>query len=428
MTFEPRSIGTMPGYQSNSPLERQALDAPWSKLPQTREQKNLPEPPRAAFAQAEVLASPARSTSLGASTATKPNAIVPPPLPLKAEEPLPSWAEAPISPGAVSIASTSMLPYNLPTPVNSPPLVPSRTFGMEQTLEQDSAKPATSARTNKFPALGFRKFSGRKDKEKEKELDSPTLDSPGEQPSSKGANGFKAFKFWQNKTDESDSNLQVAAATSLPLSPANSQHSEQSAPAQASVRPARIPRKSSLASLNASVRSGSPSVHQQPLSAASSSSMRPLSPPPQSPPPPPPSSEYRSPPTFNRSLPSGELSSSLAAPATQYSPYQYSNASLSPSMPASSGMAPSASMPSFRSKKAEDTILKKTPEMGSAPEGRFMGAAGQGGGVSSAPTTPAWAAPSVVSSSGRQGKPVKANAASKKFRLSESSSPICLDL
>ena len=69
--------------------------------------------------------------------------------------------------------------------------------------------------------------------------------------------------------------------------------------------------------------------------------------------------------------------------------------------------------------------LDSTPEMPSGGP-RFLGHTTPGGTVggqqvSSAPVTPAYAEPSLVNSSGRFGKPVKANPAKSKFRMSESS-------
>ena len=69
--------------------------------------------------------------------------------------------------------------------------------------------------------------------------------------------------------------------------------------------------------------------------------------------------------------------------------------------------------------------LDSTPEMPSGGP-RFLGHTTPGGTVggqqiSSAPVTPAYAEPSLVNSSGRFGKPVKANTAKSKFRMSESS-------
>jgi hypothetical protein len=59
--------------------------------------------------------------------------------------------------------------------------------------------------------------------------------------------------------------------------------------------------------------------------------------------------------------------------------------------------------------------LEATPELGSQTAPRFSGKQSQ---VSSAPVTPAYAEPSRVPSSGRLGKPIRAGAAKDNFRLS----------
>lgn len=78
-------------------------------------------------------------------------------------------------------------------------------------------------------------------------------------------------------------------------------------------------------------------------------------------------------------------------------------------------------LPSFSSMRQRGDF-ETTPDMQPLAGGRFFGQEGRtGAGVSSAPVTPAYAEPSVISSSGRLGKPVKAHAAKTQFRLSASS-------
>ena len=219
---------------------------------------------------------------------------------------------------------------------------------------------------------------------------------------------------------------------SLPLSPASSSQGDLPKPSFP-----RVPRKSSLASLKAHApkRSETPSPHLAPLDGPFTPPLNMTN------------GMFPSPPTHT-SLPS--LSASRPAPfpslaSMNISAAEFSSESLLDTPPllmrgyssatqssgASSGPSPqlvshpmtshvssSLSMPSFgaRTHKADDiSAIDSTPSR-NGTEPRFLGGYGQ---ISSAPVTPAYAEPSIVPSSGRLGKPMKANPVKTVFRLSE---------
>lgn len=251
--------------------------------------------------------------------------------------------------------------------------------------------------------------------------------------------------------------IELAAQTSLPASPSTPQQADVptsilSKPNPPFSQTARIPRKSSLASLAATARaqeSLSPNmqnVHSMSLPSTSPASM---------------TSphfagvEYPSPPTHT-SLPSPsrrpiQLPSFMPSYPPQFivddedrsqstpslirnnsTTPQSSTAGLSPqtgsqSLTASSAMVASASLPMLSETRSGPngdylTYLQRTPELGSNPHGVFLGhEGGNDGHTTSAPTTPASAIPSLVPSSGRDGKPSKANPVKANFRLSADS-------
>lgn len=212
----------------------------------------------------------------------------------------------------------------------------------------------------------------------------------------------------------------------------------------------RIPRKSSLASLNAAARtqdSLSPNLHNvqtMPLPVASPSSIAS----PQFV-----GGEYPSPPTHT-SLPSPprrpvRLPSFMPSYPPQFmvddderpeptpplirndsNTTQSTSAGVSPqAVPqglaaSSSYMIASASLPvlsdsAFRPQEKYPPSLQRTPEMGGNSHGTFLGQEGRTDGhTTSAPVTPVYAEKSLVPSSGRYGRPAKANPAKTNFRLS----------
>lgn len=123
-------------------------------------------------------------------------------------------------------------------------------------------------------------------------------------------------------------------------------------------------------------------------------------------------------------LVSGERSYTSSSAATQGSP-----SSLFPPVRSGSQIPTSSSLPAFSLNAADGerhlddsddgqfVALQKTPEMGSSGP-RFQGFGGNGQTIS-APVTPAYAEPSVISTSGRLGKPLRPNAVKNNFRLSE---------
>lgn len=91
----------------------------------------------------------------------------------------------------------------------------------------------------------------------------------------------------------------------------------------------------------------------------------------------------------------------------------------------SSPMVASASLPVLSNSVSQSSggyhpHLQRTPELGGNSRGTFLGQEGRSEGhTTSAPVTPVYASQtSLVSSSGRFGKPAKANPAKNNFRLS----------
>lgn len=245
--------------------------------------------------------------------------------------------------------------------------------------------------------------------------------------------------------------------TTLPASPSTPQHAEMPASILNKPNPpfsqtARIPRKSSLASLAATARSQdslSPNlqnVYSVPLPSTSPSNISLPhftggaypSPPTHtllpSPPPRPvrlPSFMPSYPPQFivdddDRAQPSPPLV------RNDSSTTQSTSAGVSPqfvprTLMASTSMVASTSLPVLSDSRAHPTgdygaYLQRTPEMGSNSDGTFLGHEGRSEvHTTSAPVTPASAVPSLVPSSGRYGKPAKANPAKTNFRLSADS-------
>ena len=224
--------------------------------------------------------------------------------------------------------------------------------------------------------------------------------------------------------------LALVAEIALPMSPATSQAGSVPTPSSGGGG-ARIPRKSSLASLKSAMLSRSESASpglgaapQVPLPSPANTSYSAFPSPPTHtslPSPPARTNEYQS---FMPSFPPPPPIGSYGAPGTPPALYRGDSSTVSTadspqSQRAGIGLNSMSDLPAFSSIRNRRD-LDSTPDMQDLRGGRFLGYEGRSEGhISSAPATPAYAEPSVVSSSGRLGKPVKANAAKTQFRLSK---------
>jgi len=472
-----RSVEDVPGYQSNSPYEEEAPGTPTAASGSEASTSVPPPkltdlPPRTSSSNDEVSA---------AASSPQPFADLPPTLPPRTNPPTPKQSndsETYRSPGARQSTAT-VLPYNFPSPVSSPP-VPMPQPSVMTASQVTEPEPSTS-KNSKFAGLklkGWPSKNSAKDKDKDRE---PSPKSPKDfspqssfslppgsatpEPAKSPLGGLRGLKFWQkddNKENHETIQSQCNAfhpsepssdcylpssglAASDMSSPATSAQGvdglpKPMAPALSSPSVGRIPRKSSLASLNATHRSESLSpnhaLQQGPFAAAKAGS--------------PSQGAYPSPPTHT-SLPSPQPRSAPLPPlppvgATthlsseehiipQDTPPLLIRGDSSTTSATSAGVSPqffpsttanltaSESAPglnihhknTYPDAYISSAPLDRTPELGSSSSGRFFGQHGQ---VSSAPVTPAYSEPSVVSSSGRLGKPMKANPAKANFRLS----------
>lgn len=209
------------------------------------------------------------------------------------------------------------------------------------------------------------------------------------------------------------------------MSPSSSQMGSSTTPSSGG----RIPRKSSLASLksamthrsDASTSPGLSAAPQVPLPSPANTSYSAFPSPPTHTSLPSPANRAAEFPSFMPSFPPPPALGSARTPGTPPALYRGGSTTTSGDSPQSQragiGLNSMHDLPAFSSIHNRRD-LDSTPDMADLAGPRFMGQHGRSEGhISSAPVTPAYAEPSLVSSSGRLGKPVKANAA--KFRLSE---------
>lgn len=362
------------------------------------------------------------------------------------------------SPGGASLASTT-IPYDAPSAPSSPQHKVTFAPELQETQEQPYTPTGKQGMSSKFAAgLKLKGWSGKSNQKDQtatsphshsKEARSPDL---GREPAKSPLPGLKGFKWWQKEGPQhAGDNMQKAAMeTSLPASPSTPQQADVPTsilhkPNPPFAQTARIPRKSSLASLAAISRSQeslSPNLQNVYSVSLPSTSPSNIGSPHL------PDGEYPSPPTHT-SLPSPpprpvRLPSFMPAYPPQFimdedhrseaTPPLMRNVSsgtqrafgvASPQLLPQPSMAASMSLPVLSdslSHATGDHYPQRTPEISGDSNGVFLGHEGQGEGhTTSAPVTPSSAMPSLVPSSGRYGKPLKANPAKTKFRMSADS-------
>ena len=243
-----RSVATTPGYQSTSALEAGAPSTPVTLLSaevQSREtesaanedqrQRNAPQQPPMKEQTPTLVSAPPRKASLPSVTtpqmpseeAQAPDTVSPqlPPLPLhiKTKEPLPFAGplspsqQEPRSPGAESVASTT-LPYAFPTPTHTPP-VPAHHF----TAEIQEPSPLSQSVDSQRSQANSASAAGNTSQEEEQPTSAKSTSS-----SSKFSNAMK-FKSWASKSSRDRDNAppaltNVPAPGSTPSEPVKSPH------------------------------------------------------------------------------------------------------------------------------------------------------------------------------------------------------------